>query len=128
MTDADDPRIDGYTGEHYLRLEVTVEAALVTPEDRILGDNLVDATVAFGWRITAPPPGVTDEAINAALTKQMSTVLALVNSALVLNGWALLGQADEQMGAHATATGVVAHTQPVAVRVVVPDERGAIHD
>ena len=93
---------------HYLRLEVTVEAALVTPEDRVLGDNLVDATVAFGWRIDAPPQGVSDESINAALTKQMTSVLALVNSALVLNGWLAIGQPDERMGAHSRATGVVA--------------------
>lgn len=114
------------SAEHYLRLEVTVEAALVTPEDRVLGDNLVDATIAFGWRTDKPPAGVTDAAINAALTKQMTTVLALVNSALVLNGWAILGQADERMGEHSRATGEIAHTEPITVRVL--DEGRTIHD
>lgn len=113
---------------HYLRLEVTVEAALMTPDDHMLGGNLCDATLAFGWRADEPPPGVTDESINAALTKQMSGVLAVVKSALMLNGWMAMGQVDERMGEHARATGVVAHTEPVTVRVVVPDERGAIHD
>jgi hypothetical protein len=113
---------------HYLRLEVTVEAALVTPEDHVLGDNLVDATVAFGWRIVAPPPGVTDAAINAALTERMTGVLALVQSALLLNGWVVMGQPDERMGKSARETGEISHTTPITVRVVVPDERSAVHD
>lgn len=113
---------------YYLRAEVTVEAAVVTPEDRVLGDNICDATLAFGWRITAPPPGVADEAINAALTGQMSRVLGLVTSALVLNGWVALGQAEERMGEHARATGVVSHTDPITMRVSVVDEQEAIHD
>jgi hypothetical protein len=113
---------------HYLRLEVTVEAAIVTPEDRILNSNLVDATVAFGWRIADPPPGATDESINAGLTQQMGNVLALVNSALVLNGWLAMGQADERMGEHSRATGVVAHTKPITVHVRFPDEGQAVHD
>jgi hypothetical protein len=112
--------------QHYLRLEVTVEAALVTPKDRVLGGNLVDATLAFGWRIDAPPAGVTDEQINAALTKQMTGVLALVSSALILNGWADLGQADERMGERSHPTGEVSHTEAVTVRVI--DARGAVHD
>lgn len=111
---------------HYLRLEVTGEAAIVTPEDRVLGDNLVDATMVFGWSIEAPPPGVTDESINAALTKQMTGVLALVNSALVLNGWVAMGQADERMGEHARPTGMVSYTTPVTVQVVAPDGRGIV--
>jgi hypothetical protein len=113
---------------HYLRLEVTVEAALVTPEDRIVGANLVEATLAFGWRTDDPPPGVTDDAVNAALTRQMSSVLALVQSALVFNGWLAMGQADEKMGEHARATGVVSHTEPITVHVSFPDERRAVHD
>ena len=115
-------------GFHYLRVEVTVEAALVTPEDRVLGDNLVDATVAFGWRIADPPPSPTDESINAALTTQMSGVLALIQGALVVNGWLAMGQADERMGEHARATGVISHTEPITVRVVMPDKRSAVHD
>lgn len=113
---------------HYLRLEVTVEGAIVTPENRILGLNLVDATVAFGWRIATPPAGVTDEAVNTALTDQMSKVLALVQTALTLNGWVAMGQAEERMGEHAHVTGEVSQTRPVTVRVVMPDERGAVHD
>ena len=114
--------------EHYLRLEVTVEAAIVKPDNHILGDNLVDATMAYGWKIVAPRIDVTDESVNAALTKQMSSVLALVQSALVLNGWTLLGQADEQMGEHAKATGVVAYTEPRTVRLVEINEGGIVHD
>jgi hypothetical protein len=113
---------------HYLRLELTIEAALVTPDDRVLGGNIVDATIVFGWKTNAPPAGVTDEAINAALTAQMTGVLAVVNSALILNGWAALGQTDDRMGEHSTPTGEVGHTTPITVRVVNPDERQAIHD
>ena len=113
---------------HYLRMEVTVEAALITPDDHVLGDNLVDATVAFGWKITTPPPGVTDAAINARLAEQMTSVLALVNSALILNGWVAMGQPDERMGEHAKATGEIAHTRPITVRVVDVDDRQALHD
>ena len=113
---------------HYIRIEVTVEAAIITPEDRVLGDNLVDATVAFGWRTDAPPPGVSDESINAALAKQMTGVLALVNSALVLNGWLAIGQPDERMGEHAKATGEIAHTTPITVQVRFPNEGQAVHD
>lgn len=111
-----------------MRVEVTVAAALTDPEDRIVGRNVVDATIAFGWRTSPIPDGVTDEQVCRALTAQMSPVLAVIQTALTLNGWVSMGQVDEPMTENAKETGAVGHTSPVTVRVVMPNEAGAVHD
>jgi hypothetical protein len=113
---------------HILRIEVTVAAAIQEPNDQILGRNVVDATLAFGWRTGAPPEGVSDAAINAGLTKGISPVLALIQSAMTFNGWVSMGQVETPMLADAKATGEVSHTHPVTVKVSFPDEQGAVHD
>ena len=112
-----------------LRIEVTVAAALTDTTDHIVGGNMVDATLAFGWRTgPIPPGGVSDAQVCNALTAQMGPVLALIRTALTMNGWVAMGEVDDPMGAHSTATGVVGRTRPVSVRVVMPSEEGAVHD
>jgi len=72
---------------HIIRVEVTVAAAIQEPSGHILGRNMVDATLAFGWRMGPPPEGISDAAVNAVLSQQMSPVLALIQTALTFNGW-----------------------------------------
>jgi hypothetical protein len=110
---------------HYLRVEVTVAAALVSPDERIVGNNMVDATVAFGWR-TDDPGERSDAEINGALSRQISPVLALISTALLTQGWVDMGQVEEPM-AEAPAK-VVGHGMSTPVTVhVVPEGAGA-HD
>ena len=104
---------------HYMRVEVTAAAALVGPDERIVGDNMVDATLVFGWR-TGDPGAASDEQINGALSHQISPVLAVISAALTQQGWLAMGQADEPMS-KASAT-VVGHGKSSPVRVfVMPD-------
>ena len=109
-----------------LRVEVTVAMAVTGPDDRIVGDNVVDATLAFGWKLTPIPDGVTEEAIVAVLGTRVGPVLALVESALVLNGWVVMGQVEDPMVAGAKPTGRDGHTGPITVHVL--DEAMAVHD
>jgi hypothetical protein len=115
---------------NYVRVEVNVAAAMVDDADHIIGNNMVDATIAFGWRMTPPPEGVSDEAINKALAQQLGPVLALVKGALVFNGWVAMGDVDDgdEMADHSHATGQTVKTPPVTLRVTVLDESEVIHD
>lgn len=109
---------------HYMRVEVTVAAALITPDDRVFGDNMSAVTLVFGWR-TGDPGERSDPEINGALAHQMSPVLALISTALITQGWVAMGQADEPM-TKANAT-VVGHglSTPVTVHLV---PEGDAHD
>lgn len=111
-----------------LRIEVTVAAAIELPDGSILGSNMVDGTIAFGWRADNLPLGLTDAQVNAALTNQMSPVMAILQTALVFQGWALLGQVDDPMTENARDTGLVGRTTPVTVELRMPNESAAIHD
>ena len=113
---------------HILRLEVTVAAALVDPSGRVVGGNVVDTTLAFGWRTGDPPPGINDAMVNDVLSKQTGPVLALITSALSFNGWVVMGTVDEPMTEHSSPTGEVGNTGPVTVQVRFPDEGQAVHD
>ncbi len=125
---ADEPSADETIDFHILRIEVTVSGAIQEPDGHILGKNVVDATLAFGWRMGEPPPGVSDAVVNAGLTKGVSPVLALIQTAMTFNGWVALGQVDTPMLAGSTPTGEMSQSQPVTVKVSFPDEQGAIHD
>jgi hypothetical protein len=126
-------RTEGRTNDdafdfHIVRVEVTVAAAIQQPDGQILGDNMVDATLAFGWRLAPPPEGVSDAAVNAALAKHMSPVLALIQTALTFNGWVAMGATDEPMNEKSSPTGEFGKSSPVTVRVSFPDETAAVHD
>lgn len=112
---------------HIVRVEVNVAAVIQEPNGDILGRNMVDATLAFGWRMGAPPEGISDARVNAALTKQLSPVLAVIQTALTFNGWVAMGQVDEPMKDNGTTVGLGV-SSPVTVRVSFPDESAAIHD
>jgi hypothetical protein len=113
---------------HLLRVEVNVAAIIQEPDGTILGRNMVDATIAFGWRMADPPKGITDAQVNAGLTKQLSPVLDLIQGALILNGWVAMGQVEDPMvKADATVVGE-ALSQPGTIRVRFPDEGSAVHD
>jgi hypothetical protein len=119
---------DGPVDFHILRLEVTVAAALVDPVGHVVGGNVVDTTLAFGWRTDAPPPGVPDAMVNDVLSKQTGPVLALITSSMVFNGWVAMGMVDAPMTEHSSPTGEVGRTGPVTVQVRFPDEGQAVHD
>jgi hypothetical protein len=112
---------------HYVRLEITVDTAVITPEDHVLGSDLASTTIAFGWRVDAPPPGISDERIYDGLAKQMSKVIALIEGTLTVNGWVALDPPEERMAEDADDTGLTRFTEPVPVHVV-DVERGAFHD
>ena len=80
-----------------VRVEVNVSAAIQLPDGHLLGSNMVDTTLAFGWRTGKIPDGLSDERINEALAKQISPVLALIQTNLTLNGWVFIGQIDDPM-------------------------------
>lgn len=112
-----------------MRVEVTVSAALTDPTDHIVGGNVIDATIAFGWRTGPIPDGVTDAQVCNALTAQISPVMALIQASLTLNGWVAMGQVDDPMGKNLKEdTGIVGHTRPVTVTVLTPNEEGLVHD
>ena len=114
---------------HIIRVEVTVAAGIQEPNGDILGRNMVDATLSFGWRTDAPPEGVSDEAVNRALgDRAISPVLALIQTALTFNGWVAMGQVDDPMTTNARTTGKASTTTPVRVHVSFPDEGAAVHD
>lgn len=98
---------------HIVRVEVTVTAVIEEPGGTILGKNMVDATLGFGWRTSEPPPGMTDAQVNAALTSAISPVMAFIQTGMTFNGWVFIGQVDEPMSkASATVVGE-GRTEPV---------------
>jgi hypothetical protein len=111
-----------------LRVEVTVAAAIQMPDGTMLGHNMVDATLAFGWRTGPTPAGASDARIGEALSRGMSPVLAIVQTALTFNDWVPLGQVDEPMVGRSKPTGGMARMSPVRVHVSFPDEGAAVHD
>jgi hypothetical protein len=116
------------TAFHILRMEVTVAASLVDPDGGIAGDNMVDATLAFGWRTSDPPAGMTDAQVNKALVRGVSPVLATIQTALTFNGWVAMGEVDEPMKDASHPTGEMSRSDPITVHVSFPDEKAAIHD
>ena len=111
-----------------VRIEVTVAGAVQEPDGHLVGSNMVDATLAFGWRTGTVPAGVSDAAINEALTRAISPVLAIIQTALTFNGWVALGQVDEPMADSSHPTGETARSTPVTVKVSFPDEQATVHD
>jgi hypothetical protein len=102
---------------HYMRVEVTVAAAIVDSDDGgVAGNNMVDATLVFGWRCD-DPTGRTDSQINAALSHRMSPVLALISTALTQQGWLAMGQEAEPMTHESVQVGQGVST-PVTVFVM----------
>lgn len=122
------PREDEPFEFHIVRVEVTASAVIQEPDGQILGKNMVDATLSFGWRTPEPPKGLSDARINAVLSAQLSPVLAIIQTALTFNGWVAMGQVDEPMVGRSTPTGELGRSLPVRVRVSFPDEKAAVHD
>ena len=123
----DESDLDGTVDFPVLRVEVNVAAAIQMPDGSILGHNLSDATLVFGWNAGKVPTGLDDAQINAALARGVSPVLALVSTALTFNGWAALGQTDEPMVKEAKDTGSVVRSTPVRVELRESNAT-AIHD
>jgi hypothetical protein len=91
--ETDDPVIDFPV----VRVEVNVSAAIQLPDGHLLGSNMVDTTLAFGWRTGQLPVGLSDERINEALAAKISPVLSLIQTNLTFNGWVFIGQIDDPM-------------------------------
>ena len=128
MADTPDRPQDEPWDFHIVRVEVNVSAVIQEPSGAILGKNMVDATLAFGWRTEAPPQGISDEAVNAALTRAVSAVLAAVQTSLTFNGWVAMGQVDDPMVKSPASVVGEGRSAPVVVHVDFPDERNAVHD
>jgi hypothetical protein len=108
---------------HYMRVEVTVAAAIVDSDNgKVAGNNMVDATLVFGWRCD-DPAGRTDSQINAGLTHQMSPVLAVISAALTQQGWLAMGQEADPMTHESVQVGQGVST-PVTVFLVDDEKAG----
>jgi hypothetical protein len=105
----------------YLRIEVTFAAAIITPENKLVGDNMADLTLAFGWRVAddVTHPGITDEVAMEVLRKAVGPVTGLMTAQMTLNGWVAMGQVDDPMaGWDGNVPGKTVRTDPQRVRVV----------
>jgi len=110
-------RVGPYTGQ-YLRVEVTVAACVIDGDDRVLGDVIVDATIALGHASATPSYRPTDEQIGAALTNQMSEVLATIQSSLMLSlDYIVIGQVEEPLIEAKGQEFSVGRTRPMTVTV-----------
>jgi hypothetical protein len=101
--------------EHYFRVEVTIAACIATPDNRALGDNVVDVTFGFSLPMPAPPRRLTDREINDNLSHHVSPVAASINAALMSIGFASLGTIAEPMGEQSTPTGEFGTATPVSI-------------
>lgn len=110
-----------------VRVEVNVSAVIQQPDGSILGQNMVDTTLAFGWR-TEVPDGVTDAQVNAALTKAVGPVVALISTNLTFNGWVAMGEVDDPLYKAGSTPVGEARSEPVTVRVNFVEEGNGVHD
>lgn len=109
-------------------IEVNVSAVIQEPDGSVFGQNMVDATLGFAWRTEQPKAGTSDAAVNTALSKAISPVLAVIQTALTFQGWIATGEVADPMATHATDTGLSSRSTPVRVILQMPDESQAIHD
>ena len=115
-------RTGPYTGQ-YVRVEVTVAACVIDEDDMVLNDVIVDATIGLGHASAKASYPPTDEQIGAALTSQMSTVLATIQTSLMLSlDYAVIGQVEEPLIEAKGEAFSVGRTRPMTVTVrEVPD-------
>jgi hypothetical protein len=113
---------------HAFRVELTVTAALLN-ERKVMGDNLADVTIAFELPVEDPPRDIPDAEVQGLLAKNMSPVIHLLATALVLQGFEHHGQVDEPLGEHTKGLVGYGLTEPGTVRVdVVPPVAPEQHD
>lgn len=79
----------------YFLVELTASAAIIDTEQRIVGDNVVDATLQFGWRADDLPPGATDEQVTKALGALLERVAAILQLGMTANKWVYFGSVEE---------------------------------
>jgi hypothetical protein len=101
----------------YLLVEVTVAGAFVDADGMVIGDNVADATLQFGWRADNLPAVTGDEYIQEALRLQLGPLLALVRMTMTSNRWAYFGETDAPMAQASHPTGRAARTE---LRLLVP--------
>lgn len=104
----------------YLLVEVTVAAAFVGTDDRVVGNNVVDATLQFGWRADNLPAVIDDSRTLEALRRQMGPVLAVIRLTMTGNKWAYFGDVADPILSRGVVTGMT-RTDEVRVMVPMPD-------
>lgn len=83
----------------YFMVEVTASAAVIGTDRRIVGDNVVDATLQFAWRADDMPPGASDDQVVGALGGLLGLVTTIVQMAMTGNKWVYLGSTgDPELG------------------------------
>ena len=85
---------DGKAIPHFL-VELTASAAIIDTEGRIVGDNVTDATLQFGWRADDMPEGASDDAITGALGTVVGLATTIVQLAMTTNKWVYMGSVAE---------------------------------
>jgi hypothetical protein len=108
----------------YLLVEITVAGAIVKRGGGLLGDNVADATLQFGWRADDLPAALSDERVLETLRQQIGPILVATKMSMVGSGWVFLGETDEPITAASTPTGEVRRTDPVRVFIPMPGQEG----
>lgn len=94
--------------DHLFRIEVTVAATLVQPNGYIIGGNMIESTLAFGWRVQgAPPPSLDAAVLDDGLAKLTAAVMELLQPVLTAHGWRAMGSVDEPMVRYSVLKGEV---------------------
>jgi hypothetical protein len=107
---------------HYLRIEVTVAAAITGIDDsKTLGDNMAAVTLAFGQGIKNFGYVPTDVQIQQAVIKGVSPVVGTIGAILKELGYLEMGEVEDPMTGHSTPTGEMARTLPGRV-IVLPSD------
>lgn len=109
----------------YLLVEVTVGAAFIGVDGAVVGDNVADATLQFGWRADNLPTDADDPFVQEALRRQLGPVLANVQLTMTAAKWAFLGPIDKPALAGGTDTGIVMETDPITVRIPMVSDQEA---
>lgn len=104
---------------------VEVNAAAYFLEDgKVLNDDMVDLTLAFGARVTPPAGTMTDARIQEGLAQGVAQVMAVIRVALTGAGFAYTGEVQEgdEATRHSRQVGT-GHTPPVRVILAMGEQK-----
>lgn len=108
----------------YFLVELTASAGIIDTDGSIVGSNVVDATLQFGWRADDLPKGASDENVVKALSALLGRVSALLQLSMTGNKWVYFGSVeDPDLGRGEVVR--VARTD--GIRVAIPMGAGPEH-
>jgi hypothetical protein len=81
----------------YLLIELTVAGAFVDEAGSVVGDNVADTTLRFGWRADDLPADPSDAFVRENLRRLLGPVIALLQVTMTTNKWVYFGTTDTPM-------------------------------